>query len=252
MYYQRSIAVVIPAYNEGAFIAKTLRSIPDFVDKIIVVDDGSKDETLEEVLRIRHPKICLLTHPVNCGVGAAVFSGYSFAVKLGIEIVVVMDGDGQMNPADLPLLLDTIIFGEADYVKGNRFLHPSIKAMPKLRYVGNFILTIATSLTLGIKMPLDAQCGYTAINRKALAKLQQDGFYHDYGYLNDILFQVVQLNLKIDCVPVQTIYGEEISDINPFKTVPVILFLILYGYLRRILMGFSGKAKYPRSIYTQE
>lgn len=248
MYYQRSVAVVIPAYNEGALIASTLRSIPDFVDKIIVVDDGSKDKTLEEVLSLNHPKVYLLTHPTNCGVGAAVFSGYRLAIKLGIEIVAVMDGDGQMNPDDLPLLLDTIIFSKADYVKGNRFLHSSIKTMPRLRYMGNRILSVATSFTLGIKIPLDAQCGYTAINRTALIKLQQESFYHDYGYLNHLLFQVIQLNLKLYCVPVQTIYGQEISDINPFKTIPVILFLILRGYLRRIFVERSGKAKYLESI----
>src|SRR5438552_3181240 len=136
MYCQRSVAVVVPIHNEEAFIATTIRSIPDFVDAIIVVDDGSRDGTLNAITSIDHPKVRIIKHSENRGVGAATISGYRAAAALGVDIVAVMDGDGQMDPRDLPALLDAIV-GGFDYVKGNRFLHSSIKSMPLLRYIGN-------------------------------------------------------------------------------------------------------------------
>lgn len=189
MYFQHRVAIVVPSHNEEAFIANTIESIPEFIDVIIAVDDGSQDDTLKEIAHIQHKKLHLIRHSQRLGVGAAVFSGYQLALFIGVDIIVVMDGDGQMFPEDLPILLDAIILGGTDYAKGNRFLHSSIKTMPRLRYLGNRILSLLTQSALGLKIPLDAQCGYTAITSKALAKLSQTERYPYYGYLNGLLFK---------------------------------------------------------------
>ncbi|MEW6733801.1 MAG: glycosyltransferase family 2 protein [Acidobacteriota bacterium] len=236
MYRQHNIAVVVPVHNEETLIANTIRSIPDFVDLIVLVDDGSSDNTYYTIAQSYYPKVRLIKHRKNRGVGAATVSGYRAAAAWGAEIVAVMDGDGQMHPGDLSNLLDEIILRGADYAKGNRFLHPSIVYMPRLRYLGNRVLSLLMRLALGIKLPLDAQCGYSAITSRAIAILELEKLYPRYGFLNELLFCLTTLKLKIASVPVQTIYGEEISGINPFVTVPTILYLITNGYLRRLMV----------------
>src|SRR6185436_12096854 len=150
MYLGRSVAVVIPIHNEENFVAGTIRSVPDFVDAIILVDDGSSDLTLQAIERAWHSKVHLIRHSENRGVGAATISGYQAAIALGVDIVAVMDGDGQMDPGDLPALLDSIIIDGVDYAKGNRFLHSSLKNMPRFRYIGNRILSALTQYALGV------------------------------------------------------------------------------------------------------
>jgi len=146
-------------------------------------------------------------------------------LRLGIDIVAIMDGDGQMDPKDLPALLDAIVDG-FDYVKGNRFLHSSIKSMPPLRYIGNRILSTLMRYALGALAPLDAQCGYSAISGAALRKIDLEILYPRYGFLNALLFSLLESNSKVASVPVRTVYGEEISGINPFVTVPTIFYII--------------------------
>src|SRR5262249_6212335 len=148
--------------------------------------------------------------------------------------VAVMDGDGQMDPGDLPALLDSIIVDGFDYAKGNRFLHSSLKEMPRFRYIGNRILSVLTQYALGINLPLDAQCGYTAITSRVLRALDLEKLYPRYGFLNALLFSLIEMKIKITSVPVRTVYGNEISGINPFVTVPVILGIIARGYLQRV------------------
>ncbi|MBL8149772.1 MAG: glycosyltransferase family 2 protein [Blastocatellia bacterium] len=234
MYFQHKVAVVIPVCNEERLVKKALASVPEFVDYIVVVDDGSTDRTVESVKEATSSKLHLIIHDKNRGVGAATISGYKLAIMLGAAIVVVMDGDGQMDAADMPKLLDTVIFKNADYVKGNRFLDSTISRMPSTRYVGNLVFSRLMQLALSIEDSLDAQCGYTAITRRAINSIEIDQLYPRYGFLNELLFTVSAANLKIESVAVKTIYGEEVSGINPFVTVPKILAIILCGYLRRL------------------
>lgn len=241
MYLEHSIAVVIPTYNEEDFVAQTISSVPNFVDWIIVVNDASNDGSLKAITRVKTTKVQIVNHKNNLGVGAATISGYRSALALGAHIIVVMDGDGQMDAKDLPNMLNALITNSYDYVKGNRFLDKSINTMPKVRYLGNYIFSYLMSYTLSLPFIIDSQCGYTAITSKAVKQLDLDKLYPRYGFLNSLLFSLVEKNLHIGIVSVQTIYGKEKSDINPFITVPTILYIILFGYLKHYFFGLVGK-----------
>ncbi len=206
MYRQLRVGAVIPAFNETRAIAKTVATIPDFVDRTIVVDDCSTDDTAERA-RV-NPDTVVLRHPENRGVGAAISTGYRYVLEHELDVAVVLAGDGQMDPRDLPALLDPIAAKLADYVKGNRFLHPDIwREMPATRIVGNLLLSAATRVTSGYHHVFDSQCGYTAIHRDALAKLELDSMWLRYGYPNDLLSRLHVHDLRVVDVPVRPIYG---------------------------------------------
>jgi len=211
MYQGLRVAVVVPAYNEQQAIGDMLAGIPEFVDHVIVVDDASTDDTAgQATLALRGRSGEVLQHPTNRGVGAAIATGYARALEADhhLQIAVVMAGDGQMDPADLPALLSPIADGTADYVKGNRFLHPSIwTEMPASRIVGNVLLSAATRVTSGYHHVFDSQCGYTAIHRDALAKIPLGELWARYGYPNDLLSRLHVAGMRVVDVPVRPIYG---------------------------------------------
>ncbi len=207
MYRQLRVGVVIPAFNESRAIAKTVASTPDFVDVSIVVDDASTDDTAVRAGDVR-PDVHVVRHTENRGVGGAIATGYRHALALGVDVAVVMAGDGQMDPRDLPALLDPIAAGIADYVKGNRFLHPEVwTAMPPSRIVGNVLLSAATRVTSGYRHVFDSQCGYTAIHADALAKIDLDELWERYGYPNDLLYRLNIAGVRVADVAVRPVYG---------------------------------------------
>jgi len=231
MYNHHRIAVVMPVHNEAAFIERAIARVPDFVDLIIVVDDGSTDATWARLARIASERIIRLRHENNRGVGAATKTGYRYALEARADLIAVMDGDGQMDGCDLPALLDGAIRG-ADYVKGNRFLHhDTIDAMPVARYIGNRFFSWLTRRAARFSSSLDAQCGYTVIRRAALHRLPLDQLYDRYGFPNEMLCAAARIGLKIECVPVRSVYENEVSGINPFTVVPIILFLIARRFI---------------------
>jgi glycosyltransferase involved in cell wall biosynthesis len=206
MYRELSVAVVIPAFNERRAIAETVTTVPDFVDHVIVVDDASTDDTAEIAERTGRGEV--IRHHANRGVGSAIVTGYRRALALGCDVAVVMAGDGQMDPDDLPSLLDPIADGTADYVKGNRFRHPAVwTTMPPVRIVGNILLSTATRVTSGYHHVFDSQCGYTAIRRDALERIALDELFPRYGYPNDLLSRLRIAEMRVVDVPVRPIYG---------------------------------------------
>lgn len=211
MYRQLRVAVVIPAFNEARAIGPTIEGVPDFVDDIIVVDDASSDPTSDRARGAaakRASSVEIVRHPGNRGVGAAITTGYRQAFARGCDVAAVMAGDGQMDPDDLPGLLDPIVEGRADYVKGNRFLHPEIwRAMPPARIVGNVALSAATRITSGYRHIFDSQCGYTALSRAAIAAIDLDALFPRYGYPNDLLSRLAIAGARVVDVPVRPIYG---------------------------------------------
>lgn len=214
MYRDLAVAVVVPAFNERRAIADTVATVPGFVDRVIVVDDASADDTAERAEaaaeRRAHPAaVEVIRHAANRGVGGAIATGYRRALALGVDVAAVMAGDGQMDPDDLPALLDPIAEGAADYVKGNRFLHPAIwKTMPASRIVGNVLLSAATRVTSGYRHVFDSQCGYTAIRRTAIERIALDELWTRYGYPNDLLSRLRVAEVRVVDVPVRPIYGE--------------------------------------------
>lgn len=208
MYRSLRVAVVVPAYNESRKIAATVETIPDFIDHIIVIDDCSADDTSARAAT-GDARVEVIRHRENRGVGAAITTGYRRALELPVDVAVVMAGDGQMDPRDLPALLDPIASGDAEYVKGNRFLHPEIwKAMPASRIVGNVVLSAVTRVTSGYRHVFDSQCGYTAMHRSALERIDLDELWTRYGYPNDLLSRLRVANARVADVRVRPIYGE--------------------------------------------
>jgi glycosyltransferase involved in cell wall biosynthesis len=213
VYRELRIAVVIPAFNERGKIGHTVATIPDFVDHILVIDDASLDDTSRQAELAARGRggpagVEVIRHAANRGVGGAIATGYRRALAVGADVAVVMAGDGQMDPRDLPVLLDPIARGEADYVKGNRFLHPAIwTTMPASRILGNLVLSAATRVTSGYRHVFDSQCGYTAIHRGALASIELAKLFPRYGYPNDLLSRLHVANVRVRDVPVRPIYG---------------------------------------------
>lgn len=210
MYKGKKIGVVIPAHNEETQIGLVIETMPDFVDQIIIVDDSSTDETVAVIIDLQksYPHITLLRHSINKGAGAAMVTAYKYAKEQDIDVAVRMDGDGQMNPDDLPALLDPVVEGRADYSKGNRlFTGEAYQKIPKVRYFGNAFLSLFTKIASGYWHVADSQSGYTAINKKAMQLVDWDQLYTWYGHPNDILVRLNIHNIPVKDVPVEPVYN---------------------------------------------
>ena len=209
MYKNKIISVVIPAYNEENLILKTIESVPDFVNKIVVTDDASTDTTrkiVKEAMK-KNPKLVLINHKVNQGVGGAIATGYKWSRDNDIDIAVVMGGDSQMDPKDMPRLLDAIIEDGVDYSKGNRLLSSDIrKQMPGIRFYASQWLSLLTKIASGYWHVLDPNSGYTAINKKALHSIDWNKLYKRYGQPNDLLIRLNVAAMKVKDVPIKPIY----------------------------------------------
>jgi glycosyltransferase involved in cell wall biosynthesis len=243
MYRQLQVSVVIPAFNEARKIAATVESVPDLADHIVVIDDASTDDTADATPLSR--RVELIRHGKNRGVGGAIATGYRRALEVGSDVAVVMAGDGQMDPEDLPSLLAPIAANTADYVKGNRFKHPDIwSAMPTSRIVGNIVLSAATRLTSGYSHVFDSQCGYTAIHRRALAAIDLDVLWARYGYPNDLLSRLYVAGVRVEDVPVRPIYGEHWrSGINLGTALHPIPWVLLRSWGTRLAAQAKKRAR---------
>ncbi len=211
MYRQVSVGVIVPAYNEAKLIGRVLKTMPDYVDKIIVVDDASDDHT-GEVVQSYEPslsgRLILIRHEVNQGVGGAIITGHRRALAEGMDVVAVMAGDAQMDPGELSRVLAPVIEGRADYAKGNRFFSGEAwQIMPKIRYFANAVLSMLTKIASGHWHIADPQCGYTAISRQALEILDLDRLSKGYQFENSMLVHLNVLNLRVVDVPVSPVYG---------------------------------------------
>jgi glycosyltransferase involved in cell wall biosynthesis len=236
LYKELRVNVVVPAFNEEALILGVLNGMPDFIDQIIVIDDCSTDDTNELVTEAlaKDSRIRLLTHSKNLGLGQTLIDGYLASLETDAEITVVMAGDDQMDPNDLPGMLDTLINGKYDYVKGNRLLHANVSSMPRYRYLGNSLLTLLTKFATGYYALMDPQCGYTAIRNNALAKIPIEKMTQGYGYNADILTMLnIQQFAVADC-EVRPVYGEEKSNIKVWSYIPKIVVLLTKLFIRRL------------------
>ena len=235
MYKNRVITAIVPAYNESNLIEKTLSSIPDYVDEVIVIDDGSKDDTYSKILKHRNSKIISIKHEVNRGVGAAISTGYKKFLSNNSDIAVVMAGDNQMDPDDLPLLLSSICEDKCDYAKGNRLYYKgSFKKIPKIRFFGNALLSLLTKVASGYWHAFDSQCGYTAIKKSVLKKINLDNIYPRYGFPNDLLIKLNCAEAKVIDVPAHPIYASESSGIKYWSFIPKVSTLLIRGFFWRL------------------
>jgi glycosyltransferase involved in cell wall biosynthesis len=235
----------VPAFNEGPFVGDVVRTMPPFVDVIVVVDDCSTDDTAASALAPGDPRVRLVRHERNQGLGGSLITAHRTALEENADISVVMAGDGQMDPAYLPALLDPIIGDGYDFTKGNRFFSAaSFRGMPRHRIFGNIVLTFLTKAATGYWGLIDPQNGYTAMARRVQERIEWDDVARDYSFENDVIARLGMLQARILDVDIPAIYGDEVSDIRLGRVVPDLLRTIRRAFWRRfwyqhVLRGFS-------------
>lgn len=263
MYKGNRIGVVVPAYNEAGFVGDVIETVPEFVDRIYPVDDCSTDATWAEIRRTAarvntatpvlkadggssEDRVVPIQHERNRGVGAAIKTGYQRAAEDDLDVVAVMNGDGQMDPEILDRIIDPVVEGVADYAKGNRLLRPDYwEGMSGWRLFGNFLLTYLTRIATGYWEMADSQNGYTAISVDLIRSLDLSEVYDGYGFLNDLLVRLNVQDARIADVEMRAVYGEETSSIRYLDFIPRLSWLLFRGFLWRMYMDSRAEKFHP-------
>ncbi|MDP1546037.1 MAG: glycosyltransferase family 2 protein [Anaerolineales bacterium] len=235
------IAIVIPAYRVERNIQEVLRGIPAYIRHIIVVDDASPDSTADLVTASakKDKRITLIHHGKNQGVGGAMVSGFQKALELGAQVIVKLDGDGQMDPVHIPALIAPLIAGEADYAKGNRFRDfVSLQQMPLIRRIGNLGLSFLTKAATGYWNIFDPTNGYFAIRSEVLAQLPLEKIDRGYFFETSMLARLYLLDAFIVDVTIPARYGNEISSLSVHRVLIEFPIKLTRTLLRRIILNY--------------
>lgn len=253
MYKKNRISVVVPCHNEETQIGRVIETMPDFVDDIVIIDDKSKDRTSEVVQSYseKNPRVVLIRHEVNQGVGGAIASGYKWSRDNDVDIAVVMAGDGQMDPADLPALLDEIVEKGVNYAKGNRLIHRDASVVvPKVRLFGNIVLSFLTKVASGYWHIADSQTGYTAIDKLALRLIDWDRMYKRYGQPNDLLVTLNVYQMRVSDIPIRPVYNVgEVSGIKIRKVIFTISRLLVNKFFWRMKERYIVRDFHPLVLF---
>jgi glycosyltransferase involved in cell wall biosynthesis len=247
----KSVAVVIPAYDEENLIADTVAGVPSFVDRIFVVDDASRDGTADAARAVGDGRVEVLSHERNAGVGAAIVSGYRRAVEEGVDVTCVMAADNQMDPDDLERLVAPVAHGEVDYAKANRLITGEAwRLIPRTRYLGNAVLSLLTKIASGYWHVADSQSGFTAIARPTLERLDLDRIYRGYGFPNDMLVHLNVWSARVRDFPSRPIYGVgERSGIKLYSVIPRISWLLIKGFFWRLREKYIIRDFHPLVLF---
>ncbi|MEC8646677.1 MAG: glycosyltransferase family 2 protein [Candidatus Latescibacterota bacterium] len=251
MYREKSISLVIPAHNEEKLIGPTLEGVPETIDRVYVVDDASQDSTCEVVQRhAEHdPRVILLRHKVNKGVGAAIITGYLQSSADDYDIAVVVGGDNQMPLEVVDDLIEPVAKGEVDYSKGNRFLMPQVglDGMPWTRFLGNALISITTKMASGFYKIYDVVDGYTAISKRAIDMIDWGKAWKGYGYPMDFLVRLNAYGLRVKDVPRRAIYleGERQSQIKGVDYALRVTPMLVRGFFWRLLSKYLVRDFHP-------
>lgn len=233
-------AVVIPCYRVRRHIEDLLAKVGPEVDFIFVVDDRCPEDTgrfVEEIAK--DPRIRVIFHAENLGVGGAVVTGYRAALDAGAEIVVKLDGDGQMDPCLIPQFTAPLRARSADYAKGNRFFHPDyLQRMPGIRVLGNTLLSFANKLISGYWDLMDPANGYTAIHRTALLALPLEKMDARYFFESDMLFRLNLARAVVVDTPMRSVYAGEESNLRVGRVLLVFPWQYLNRFLKRLLFNY--------------
>ncbi len=230
MWNCKRVAVVVPAFDEADRIARVIRGIPAWVDAVFVVDDASRDGTSAIANTLADSRVTVATHPENRGVGAAIVTGYRLALAVRADVIAVMAGDDQMDPHDLGRVVSPVTLDHADYVKGNRFMHPARRHMPFERRLAGSALALLTRAATGLDID-DSQCGFTALSAAMAARLPLEKLWPRYGYPNDLLGLLAAAGARVVEVPVRPVYAGERSGVRPWHAL-VVIGIVARGYLR--------------------
>jgi glycosyltransferase involved in cell wall biosynthesis len=247
----KRVAVVVPAHDEEHLVAVTLGGIPEFVDRVYVVDDASHDATGDEARAVGDPRVEVIRHEKNLGVGAAIATGYRRALADGIDVACVMAADNQMNPDELAMLVTPVARGELDYAKTNRLVSGEAwRLMPRSRYVGNGVLSFLTKIASGYWHVADSQSGYTAIGRSTLEVVDLDAVYTGYGFPNDFLVHLNVANARVRDFPSRPVYGVgERSGIRYRSVVPRISWLLWKAFFWRLREKYVIRDFHPLVLF---
>ena len=234
------VAVVIPCYRVTNHILEVIARIGAEVSVIFAVDDCCPNVSGDFITKnCTDARVIVLRNPQNLGVGGAVLAGYRAAIKAGADVIVKIDGDGQMDPGLIPTFIAPITAGEADYTKGNRFFDlEEIRAMPRLRLIGNTALSFMTKLSSGYWNLFDPTNGYTAIHAHVARHLPFEKISNDYFFETDMLFRLNTLRAVVVDVPMDAKYGDEVSNLKISKTAVRFLFKHVYNFSKRIFYNY--------------
>jgi dolichol-phosphate mannosyltransferase len=228
------LAVVIPAYNAETSIRSVILSLPLYVERIIIVDDGSVDQTRQAIQSLNDPRIVLLSHKRNLGVGSAMVTGFKAALATGADLVAKIDADGQMAPEYLETMARLAVEEKYDYVKANRFQKSgSLPEMPPIRLVGNIVLTFLTRMASGFREISDPQNGYVLITRHMLARLPLDRIDRGYFFENSMLIELNVLGACIGEMYVPARYDGEMSSLRVSR--------IIWTFPPKLATGFASR-----------
>lgn len=245
-------SVLMPAYNVSGIIERAIRSAAAQTfppREILVIDDCSTDDTAERALAVADPRVLLITHERNTGVGGAILDGHRTALELKADVSVVMAGDAQMDPDYLAPLLDPIAAGEADFTKANRFFsRTSFAGMPAYRMFGSIVLSFMTKAASGYWHLFDPQNGYTAISADSLRRIDLDRVATGYEYENDLLIRLNIANVRARDVPIPAVYGDEVSGMRMHKVIPALSGLLVRGFWRRIMIKYVLQSFSPVAL----
>jgi glycosyltransferase involved in cell wall biosynthesis len=245
MLHGKTVAVVVPAYDEEKLLPETLAGIPEFVDRIYVVDDASRDGTAEKAEV--DSRVQLIRHEENRGVGAAIVTGYRQAIADRIDVTCVMAADNQMAPDDLEAIARPVVSGDADYAKANRLVTGEAwQLIPHARYLGNALLSLLTKIASGYWHVADSQSGFTAVSLGTLEKLDLDRVYPRYGFPNDMLVHLNVVEARVRDVPSRPVYnvGEQ-SGIRYSRVIPAISWLLLKAFFWRLWQKYVIRDFHP-------
>lgn len=234
------ISVVIPCFRVKNKILGVLNLIDQNITKIYVVDDNCPENTGRFVTEnCSDIRVHVIFHDKNQGVGAAVKSGYLAALQDDMDVIVKIDGDGQMNPTLIPNFIDPIICGEADYTKGNRFYNlEEIGSMPKIRLFGNACLSLMTKLSSGYWQIFDPTNGFTAIHANVARQLPLSKISSRYFFETDMLFRLNTLRAVVVDVPMNAVYEDEVSNLKVHKIIPEFIVKHCRNFIKRIFYNY--------------
>ncbi|MDN3205517.1 glycosyltransferase family 2 protein [Algoriphagus sediminis] len=233
------ITVVIPCYKVSKQIKDVIHSIPEFIDTIIVVDDACPEYSGTLVEEMDIGIVQVIFHKKNKGVGGAVISGFKKALELQSDIIIKLDGDGQMNPNEITKLINPLLYDRADYVKGNRFNDfKALKRMPKIRLFGNSFLSFTIKLASGYWDIMDPTNGFCAISKHSLSKLNLNKIDNRYFFETDMLINLNLLNQVVEDVYISAIYSDETSNLNINRVILNFPMKILKGLVKRIFYKY--------------
>jgi glycosyltransferase involved in cell wall biosynthesis len=236
-----NIAAVIPCYRVEREILSVIESLPRYLKHVIVVDDASPDSTAELVTQCakKDRRIILIRHAQNQGVGGAMVTGFRRALELGAQIVIKIDGDGQMDLAYLPDLLEPLIQGKADYVKGNRFRDfQALQKMPLIRRVGNMALGFLTKAATGYWNLFDPTNGFVAINARVLAQLPLDRLDRSFFFETSMLAHLYLLGAAVRDLPMPARYRGETSNLSIRRTLLEFPWKLIITLVRRLVLKY--------------